>query len=62
MYLSLRVPTSFLAASSSTILVAHPKHPPVHVATVLKEEGVIGGGNGDNKVTHIAREDEWQDG
>ncbi len=51
-----------LVTYSPTILVAHPKPPPVHVTNVQKEEGMIGGGNGDNNMTHIGREDKWHNG
>ncbi len=49
---------SSLAASSPTILVAHPHTPPVHIVTVQKEDSMIGSGNGDNDVTHVVGEDE----
>jgi hypothetical protein len=34
-----------------------PQTPPVLVAIVQKDEGMIGGGDGDNNVTHIMGED-----
>ncbi len=51
---------SLLAASSLTILIAHPKHPLVCITTIQKDKGMIGDGNNDNNVTHVTGEDEWR--
>jgi hypothetical protein len=51
-----------LAASFPTIVFTHPEPPLVCALTKKKEDGAIGGSNGDNNMPHVTGEEEQHDG